>query len=301
MSSFPQLITAADINLPLEKWIINNKSEFLSQKAVYGAVLLRDFQISSVEQFESFINLFTQETIEYNLRSSPRYAVGKNIYNTTTYPKEYTINMHSESSYAPDHPEHIVFCCVNPADKDGETPIADNRKVLEYLSDKTKNKFLERGVKYLRNLNKDLGLSWQEVFQTTDKAVVEADCIERGIDFLWKSEKQLVLTWTKKAIWEHPVTGEMAWFNHAFFFNKYSLDPDFLDLIESDDELPNNTFYGDGTEILAEEIDEIREAYRKATVEFPWQKGDVLFLDNMLVSHGRNSYVGDRKIIASLF
>jgi alpha-ketoglutarate-dependent taurine dioxygenase len=31
-----------------------------------------------------------------------------------------------------------------------------------------------------------------------------------------------------------------------------------------------------------------------------WEKGDVLLLDNMLMSHGRSSFTGERKILVSM-
>ncbi|MFH7014637.1 TauD/TfdA family dioxygenase [Flavobacterium sp. FlaQc-47] len=300
-AQFPLVIKPATVGMQLNDWVAENRSIFEEKVKTYGAILFRGFHINTVEKFENFSRLYADTPLEYNLRSSPRYAVGKNVYHTTTYPKEYHIEMHSESSYAPVHPSNIVFCCIDPADEQGETPIADNKIVLQSLSEKTRNKFIEKGVRYVRNLNEAYGLSWKEVFQTEDKKEVEATCDEQGISYEWKSDTNLVLTWNKKAIWEHPVTGEQIWFNHAYFFNKYALEASFFDLVKTEDELPNNTFFGDGSEISKEEIEEIRAAYQKGTVVFPWEKGDVLFLDNMLMSHGRNPYEGSRQIIASLF
>ena len=298
---FPLIIEPENSVDILSEWIVSNRLNFEKSKETYGAILFRGFEVDSVDKFENFTKNFVDIPLEYNLRSSPRYSVGKNVYHTTTYPSQYSINMHSESSYAPIHPSNIVFCCINPADERGETPIADNRLVLKNLSESTKMKFLERGVKYVRNLNSEFGLSWEEVFQTSSKDKVEEDCRREGIQFLWKGDQRLELNWCKNAIWEHPVTNEKVWFNHAFFFNKYSFNKDFLELIESDEDLPNNTFYGDGTKISKEVIEEIKLAYEKSIVEFSWEKGDVLFLDNMLISHGRNPYKGNRKIITSLF
>jgi alpha-ketoglutarate-dependent taurine dioxygenase len=47
-------------------------------------------------------------------------------------------------------------------------------------------------------------------------------------------------------------------------------------------------------------VEQIRQAYRQETVAFPWQKGDLLMLDNMLVAHGRNPFSGERKVIVSM-
>jgi hypothetical protein len=67
---------------------------------------------------------------------------------------------------------------------------------------------------------------------------------------------------------------------------------------ESD--LPANTFYGNGTPIEPEVMEHLREAYRRETVSFPWQKGDLLMLDNMLVAHGRAPYSGPRQILVGM-
>lgn len=299
--NFP-FVYKADENTPdLIDWISVNKKDFEEKLCTYGSILFRGYNVNTVKKFETVSNLFETESLEYAFRSSPRFAVGNNVYTSTSYPKEFSINMHSEASYMPNgHPSYIVFCCINPASERGETPIADNRLVLSNLSEETRMKFVNKGVKYKRNLNKSMGLSWEEVFQTNDKDKVKLECEKTGTNFIWKGDDDLELTWTKKAIWEHPRSKDAVWFNHSFFFNKYTLEKDY-GAIENENQLPNDTYFGDGTEISRDEIAEIREAYKKATVEFKWEKGDVLFLDNMLTSHGRNPYEGKRKIIASLF
>lgn len=296
----PMLMQPLHSGFDINSWVIDNRTQFEDNLRKYGGILCRGFGIDTVDKFETLMNKFPNDLLDYSFRSSPRFELSNNVYVSTTYPEDQVINMHSESSYAPNHPARIVFCCITPATVRGETPIADNRLILQNLSDTLRNKFLNKGVQYRRNLSGVLGLNWQEVFQTSDKKTVEAECLQNGMDYTWVSDDQLVLTWTKKAIWEHPITKELVWFNHGLFFNKYMLNNDILDSVTSDEELPSNTFFGDGTEISKQEIEELKSAYKKATVMFPWEKGDVLFLDNMLASHGRNSYKGERKIIVSI-
>ena len=61
-----------------------------------------------------------------------------------------------------------------------------------------------------------------------------------------------------------------------------------------------NCVYGDGSPIEASVLEEIRGVYQKSTVAFPWRNGDVMMLDNMMVSHGRNPFSGPRKIVVTM-
>jgi alpha-ketoglutarate-dependent taurine dioxygenase len=65
-------------------------------------------------------------------------------------------------------------------------------------------------------------------------------------------------------------------------------------------ELPRNAFYGDGSAIEASVLDDIRGVYREAAVSFEWERGDILMLDNMLSSHGREPFSGPRRIVVAM-
>jgi alpha-ketoglutarate-dependent taurine dioxygenase len=107
----------------------------------------------------------------------------------------------------------------------------------------------------------------------------------------------------RPAITQHPTTGEKVWFNHVAFWHVSSLPAEVREAllsVFSEDELPYNTYYGDGSPIEDSIVQEIREAYAEETIAFPWQKGDLLMLDNMLVAHGRNPFSGERKVIVAM-
>ncbi|MGI4761854.1 MAG: TauD/TfdA family dioxygenase [Janthinobacterium lividum] len=295
----PIVLSCTMPGVDLGGWMQKNKplvARYLNQ---YGGILFRNFGVDTVASFKNFVDQLELNTLEYKMRSSPRHEVGDKIYHTTTHPADQTINMHSESSYASSWPMRVIFCCVTPAAEQGETPVADTRQVLANLGPALRAKFEQLGVLYTRNLSPQLGLPWQEVFQTTDKAEVEAICRQSNMEFEWQGEEKLVTRWRKKAVYNHPATGEPTWFNHAFFFNKYTLDEDLLAILGQDN-LPFDTCFGDGSEISRAEAEEIGRAYQQALVVFPWQKGDVLFLDNMLMAHGRMPFKGARQILVSL-
>ena len=87
------------------------------------------------------------------------------------------------------------------------------------------------------------------------------------------------------------------------FFHVSTLEPTtklVLSASLSEEDLPNNTYYGDGSRIEPEALDHLRDVYREKTVSFPWHRGDILMLDDMLVAHGRSPYQGARKILVGM-
>jgi hypothetical protein len=58
--------------------------------------------------------------------------------------------------------------------------------------------------------------------------------------------------------------------------------------------------FGDGGPIPRAYIHAIREAIWAETVTFPWQRGDMLLVDNLRLGHGRLPYRGKRCILAAL-
>jgi hypothetical protein len=68
----------------------------------------------------------------------------------------------------------------------------------------------------------------------------------------------------------------------------------------AEEDLPFNTYYGDGEPIEAAALEQIREAYQQTAVRFSWQEQDVLLIDNVLTSHGREPFIGPRKIVVAM-
>ena len=285
-------------------WAQNNRDYIESLLHQHGGILFRHFDLLSATQFEEFIRAISDELLEYRERSSPRSRVSGNVYTSTDYPANQTIFLHNENSYQRCFNMKIFFYCQLPSDSGGETPIADCRKVYERISPDVRQRFVEKKWLYVRNYGEGFGLPWQTVFQTTNRSDVEKHCRERDIEFEWKSGDRLRTRAVLPAVSRHPKTKELVWFNHATFFHVSTLEPWIRDaLLEefgSEDELPTNTYYGDGDPIEPDVLEELRAAYRAETVSFPWQRGDVMLLDNMLAAHGRAPYSGPRKILVGM-
>lgn len=300
--SLPLLIEPAVEGVNLPKWATNNR-DFISNKLQdHGGILFRGFNLNSVEEFELFLRSLAGELLEYSYRSTPRTQVSGRIYTSTEYPAHQTIPLHNEMSYSRHWPMVLGFFCVEAAPEGGETPIADSRKVFKLIDAAIRDRFANKQIMYVRNYGDALDLPWQNVFQTENRADVEAYCRSAGIEFEWKDRNELTTRQVCQAIATHPQTGEPVWFNQAHLFHTSSLEREIRDslLSSAGDEPPRNACYGDGSPIEDEALEEIRAAYAKETVLFPWQKGDVLLLDNMLAAHGRRPYRGPRKIVVGM-
>jgi alpha-ketoglutarate-dependent taurine dioxygenase len=290
-------------NVDLVQWSEQNNELIERALLAHGAILFRGFGISTAERFEQFASAISSDLLEYHERAAPRTKIGDNVYTSTEFPPDQIIPLHHEMSYSHNWPSKVFFCCELPAQEGGRTPLADDRKVFQLLDPKIKERFMRLKVMYVRNYGEGVDLSWEEAFQTTERAVVEEYCRQAHTEFEWKDNNRLRTRHVRQAVAVHPKTGEMVWFNHAHMFHVSSLEQSFREsLLEAfrDDELPRNAFYGDGSPIETSVLDEIRETYQDAAITFPWEKGDVLLVDNFLVSHGRESYVGPRKILVVL-
>lgn len=287
----------------IAEWVASNRELVETQLVCYGAILFRGFDISTAEAFQQLCRAASTQLLEYNERSSPRTQVSPNVYTSTDYPAEQSIFLHNENSYQQTFPQKIFFFCLTPALTGGETPIANCRNIFQRLSPAVRERFIEKKWMYVRNFGDGFGLPWQTVFQTESPEVVERECLRKGIKAEWKDDERLRVSTVLPAVVKHPKSGELSWFNHATFFHVTTLEPVLREvLLEefAEEDLPTNTYYGDGSRIEPAVLEELRDAYRQETIAFPWQAGDVMLLDNMLTAHGRGTYSGPRKILVTM-
>ena len=110
-------------------------------------------------------------------------------------------------------------------------------------------------------------------------------------------------TCVRPAVIRHPKTGEETWFNQAQHWHLACLDPEAresLEMLFAQEDLPRNCYYGDGSLIEDSAMEEILGVYQELEVSFPWEKGSVLVLDNLLTAHARNPFSGERKLLVAL-
>ena len=300
----PLLIEPELQGLNLVAWAGSNRDLVISLLLKHRALLFRGFEMNAPHHFNEFVKTASNgELLEYRDRSSPRHEVGEKIYTSTDYPADQQIALHNEGTYWLTWPLKIFFSCFIAPDQGGATPIADCRNVFKRISPSIRQQLIDKKIMYIRNYNDGFGLTWQTVFQTDQKAIVEKYCLSNLIEFEWKNGDRLRTKAIRPAIAEHPQTGEVVWFNHAAFFHVTSLEPTIQETLRrefKEEDLPYNTYYGDGSLIEDDVIGNLREAYQEEKVSFPWKQYDVLMLDNMSVSHGREPYKGERRVLVGM-
>jgi amino acid adenylation domain-containing protein/FkbM family methyltransferase len=289
-------------DVDLVEWAKSQQPFIKARLLEYGAILFRGFSTRTALEFEQFALSICPDLFgEYG--DLPREGVSGNVYGSTPYPADQAILFHNESSHLHRWPLKIWFFCLQAAQQGGETPIVDCRKVYELLNPKLRERFAKRKLMYVRNYTKGLDVSWQEFFRTSDKAAVENYCRQASIAFGWTRGDGLRTRQVCHAVVQHPKTNETVFFNQLQAHHVSCLEPatraSLLSLLKEED-LPRNVYYGDGSAIEDSVVDEVREVYQQLAINFPWQEGDILMLDNMLTAHGRNAYTGERKIVVAM-
>jgi len=299
----PVLVECRLESLDLATWAEANHGLIDDLLSRHGGILFRGFVNEGEQGLQKFAAAIRMQVMNYMEGATPRKALGNNIYSSTEFPPDQTIALHNENSYVMTWPMKVCFgCAVAPQDR-GETPIADVRKVLARISPSIRKTFEQKKYMLVRNFSEHLSLPWRTSFKVSTKEELEQYCRKACIEAEWTGDEHLRTRQVRPAIAVHPRINVPVWFNHIVFWHVSSLEKTVREALlagSSEDDLPYNTYYGDGSRISDDIIAELRQAYLAETIKFPWQKGDLLFLDNMLVAHGRNPYSGPRKIVVSL-
>jgi len=300
--TLPLVIEPGATDVDLAEWAASNRALIDESLLKHGALLFRGFAVNSVVEFEKFAAGVCEELFaEYG--DLPREPEGGKVYGSTPYPSDQTILFHNESSHLHQWPMLIWFYCVKAAEQGGESPVLDCRRVYQLMDPRVRERFEQQGLLYVRNFSAGLDVSWQDFFGTSDKSEVEKYCRTAGIDFEWKRENDLRTSQRCPAVVVHPQTGEKVFFNQLQLHHVSCLPREVRESLLSmtkEEDLPRNVYYGDGSPIEDSVMQHLDELYRRNAVSFPWAERDVLMLNNMLVAHSRNPFVGERKIVVAL-
>jgi len=319
---FPGVITSNQKDISYDELlniIKNNHKELVGALKSHGALLFRGMPIRNAKQFSNFItNLGLGSFVNYIGGDSPRDKVDGGVYTSTEAPPSLHIPLHQELSFIKNFPKNIYFYCDTAPQTGGETIIADARQVYKAFDKSFLDKFQNKKLTYISryyykskvmsfvNKLQRSHKSWTEVFETDDKQDVEKKCLQNDFQWRWHKKDWLEIRQTRPAVCEHPDTFDKVWFNQAHL---YDFNPRLLGLKRylgakifyyNKSTLMHEIKYADGSCVSRKDLYYILDVLEANTVAFPWQKNDVLVLDNVLAMHGRAPFKGDRRILTAL-
>lgn len=287
-----ELVDFLDDTGHVDKLLLDNKG-----------IVFRGFGLGP-DALEPVLDRLVPGRLAYVHGNSPRTKVGKNVYTSTEYPPEFTISMHNELSYAHSWPTRLLFFCERAPETEGATTVVDCHAWLASLDTSVREAFRE-GVRYTQNLHSGLGFgkSWQDTFETEDRAAVEELLDGTGASWEWNAAGGLRTSYVRPATIRHPVTGQEVWFNQADQWHTATLDADTADALVSimeEDELPQSVTFADGSPIPDEYVVHVRDQGLDLAVDVAWRSGDLMVIDNVALAHGRRSFTGPRRVLVAM-
>jgi alpha-ketoglutarate-dependent taurine dioxygenase len=323
----------------LTSWAEQNRAWLDDQILQYGAILIRNFQVVDAVAFEKATLALQPNLSDAYRGTSPRSCMPgtKYAFSAADVPVNYPIAQHCEMSFLKAPPRQLYFGCIEASKTaGGETALCDFRKVYQDLDPELRNKLATKKLRYTRTHKKtgerftyDVGamLSWHQLFGTTDQAKVEDICREEGAPvprWTGPEEDTFFQEWVDEPFQRHPVTGELAWFNHSNVFHWTTFPAELWYAFNRVQDIrllihfiliaiftsikygllgynmALNPVFGDGEAITLQEMNEVRRAIHKNMVFSRWQKGDIMAIDNFSTSHGRQpTYDKGRKVIVA--
>lgn len=318
------LVISPAINMTREEFLKKIEQHREALKLLvskYGAILFRGVPGQSKDNFVEIITkTLCCKLADFVGGDGSRKEVAEKVYTSTEAPPQYKIVLHNERSAATiNPPPHICFFCeIAPTPGTGQTLLGSSRKITEtmQLNPALWNLFHGKTALYrncfapknhwITKINVT-HKTWEESFKTNKKKEVEEMCRKKGFSFKWHGE------WLEVS-YETPCTRpDPDDPSKSYYFNQVHLQYPARELRGSwFNHIAANILYcmphmrqydvrlRQGPELKSHDISRVYDVLKKNEIYFSWQKNDVLIVDNMRTTHGRNPYKGARRILVSL-
>ncbi|MGW6737475.1 TauD/TfdA family dioxygenase [Streptomyces sp. NPDC055013] len=271
-------------------------SELLTEEK---AVVFRGFDITS-ETLDDVLDRILPNRFGRALRPA-RERKTANVWKVSGEQPHIAVRPYNKMSCTHAWPARIALFCHTAPAAGGATMLVDGARWLSSLALDLRERF-SPGVRYVRYLHdgSGLGVSWQNAFATTHREEVEVFLDGTGTEWRWTADGGIHVSRIRPAVITHPVTGDV-WFNQIHRWHPAGCGPvDVLSRVLPVDRLPWNVTFADGSPISRDEVTQICESGAVATVDVPWNRGDLLLLDNVALAHGRRPFTGTRHVRAAM-
>lgn len=303
---FPLVLRCDSSAASLDKtrqWISQQREVLLEQVTLHGAILFRGFPVQDANDFDRFISAFDLENFPYeqSLSNAVRINYTPRVFSANEAPADVTIYLHHEMAQTPVFPSKLFFYCQKPADEGGATPLCRSDILLRQMRDRCPE-FLQqcedKGLQYTNVMPSEndaasgMGRSWQSTFRAVDQ--MEAEQRMRDLGYRWEWLSDGCLSATTPVL---PAVREVSP-GRRVFFNQ--LIAAFQGWKDSRNDPSKSITLGDGTPLDRDTVLSVAGMAEQLTFDTPWQSGDVALVDNFVAMHGRRTFRGTRKVLASL-
>ncbi|OAY31248.1 clavaminate synthase-like protein At3g21360 [Manihot esculenta] len=259
-----------------------------------SAVLLRGFDVKKAEDFNDIIETFGWDDIRY-VGPAPRTHIYKRVWTANEGPLSEFIYYHHEMVLIKEFPKKVVLFCEIPPPEGGETPFVPSFKVTERMLEEFPQEVEDidtKGLKYTfsapsnNNTSSMRGRGWEDAFGTSDPAEAERRAKALGMDMEWLPNGGV-----KTILGPRPLTrvfegrkGRRMWFNTVVGMHGKEV---------------SSAMMADGSEIPEKFVKRCEQIIEEESIQFKWEAGDVLFLDNYALLHGRRPSLPPRKVLVA--
>ena len=284
-------------------WAREHAAELDAQAASHGAVLLRGMPLASPEDFDAIVAAFGFPVFSYadSLSNAYRINYTPRVFSANEAPPEVTIFLHHEMAQTPSPPAKLFFFCQIAPTEGGATPICRSDILWEHLveqrpdfADDCKNK----GLKYSNVMpaeadkSSGMGRSWQSTFSAETREAAEARMTALGYNWEWLPNGDLRATTPVLPAVRDLGDGRCSFFNQLIAaFNGWK---------DTRNDPAKSITFGDGTLLNPEDAAAASALADQFTFDLNWQKSDLVLIDNHTAMHGRRTFQGTRKVLASL-
>ena len=224
------------------------------------------------------------------------------IFSANEAPPDVTIYFHHEMAQTPIYPAKLFFFCQTPAEEGGETPLCRSDVLFERLAERcpefAKN-CEEKGLRYSNVMPADndpksgMGRSWKSTLRAETRDEAEVAAAGNRLRLGMAARRQPAGDDADPAGGSRRLAdGRKAFFNQLIAAFQGWKD-------ERND--PSKAIrFGDGSPLDRDAVNVATELAYEMAFDLPWQRGDAVLVDNFVTMHGRRTFRGTRKVLASL-
>jgi hypothetical protein len=298
----------ADANGAGPSYFSENKDEIMATLQEHGCIWFRGFDLmKEPEGFRAFY-----DALDLPLCLDPIHSSGlrkmisakDGIYEEVNKPtlRGHYIGLHQESTHVKTSTYGAFVCFQEATVSGGEFLVADAARILADMDPKVLQRIYDNKVRIsVSNLDFDfLGATGPLVKPLMSKAKdlissTVAPKFDMELEMLYGSDgkpfRLQAVEPPMTPINRHPKTGLPLWFCNIHNHARYLRDNRPCTVPEVG---MTDVYYGDLSAIPAEDLEHIDEVSRKHIVSLPMKPGDVVFVDNYRMLHGRDVFEGDR-------